>query len=171
MTIEIKKISIEDLPMLQKISIETFADTFEAQNTKENFNAYIEKAFNMKELERALSHPSTEFYFIFFDDTIAGYMKINSNDAQTEKIGDEGSEIERIYIRFAFKRKGLGKHLINKAIELAVSRNKKIVWLGVWEKNTAAIAFYEKMGFVHTSSHSFFMGEEEQTDFIMSKIL
>lgn len=62
-------------------------------------------------------------------------------------------------------------YLLNKAIEIAMEFNKKKIWLGVWEKNENAIAFYEKMGFVQTGSHSFYMGNEEQVDFIMTKIL
>ena len=58
-----------------------------------------------------------------------------------------------------------------KAIEIAIERNKDKIWLGVWEKNESAITFYNKIGFVQTGTHSFFMGEEEQIDFIMTKTL
>ncbi|MEC0789915.1 GNAT family N-acetyltransferase, partial [Bacillus haynesii] len=54
---------------------------------------------------------------------------------------------------------GLGKYLFNKAVEIAKERNKKKIWLGVWEKNENAIAFYKKMGFVQTGAHSFYMGD------------
>ena len=89
----------------------------------------------------------------------------------TEKMDADSLEVERIYIRPAFKRRGLGKYLIDKAIEIARAQGKKLIWLGVWEHNVNAIAFYEKMGFVHTGAHSFFMGDDEQTDFIMTKKL
>ena len=52
-----------------------------------------------------------------------------------------------------------------------MERNKEKIWLGVWEKNENAIAFYKKMGFVQTGAHSFYMGDEEQMDFIMTKTL
>lgn len=74
-------------------------------------------------------------------------------------------------MRRKFHKQGLGKFLINKAIEIAREQNKDKIWLGVWEKNENAIAFYEKMGFVHTGAHSFYMGDEEQIDLIMTKIL
>jgi ribosomal protein S18 acetylase RimI-like enzyme len=98
-------------------------------------------------------------------------MKFNVAAALTEDMGADSLEVERIYIRPAFKRRGLGKYLIEKAIETASAQGKKLIWLGVWEHNVNAIAFYEKMGFVHTGSHSFFMGDDEQTDFIMTKKL
>jgi diamine N-acetyltransferase len=171
MTINIKKCTLEDLHILQEISYETFNETFNHQNSPENMNAYLGKAFNLNQLEKELSNSSSEFFFIYFNSEVAGYLKINTNDAQTEKLGNESLEIERIYIKNKFQKKGLGKYLINKAIKIAVERNKKKIWLGVWEKNEKAICFYKKIGFVQTDTHSFYMGNEEQTDFIMTKPL
>lgn len=171
MTIKITKCSREDLQKLQKISIDTFHDTFKDQNTPENMQAYLAKAFHSEQLERELANPSSDIYFVYFNDEVAGYLKVNVNDAQSEKMGEEFLEIERIYIRNQFQNHGLGKHLLNKAIEIAINKNKSKVWLGVWEKNRKAIAFYNKMGFIQTGAHTFYMGDEEQTDFIMSKTL
>lgn len=131
----------------------------------------MEKAFNRKQLETELSQRSSQFYFVEIDGETAGYLKVNTDEAQTEEMGDEALEIERIYIRSPFQKQGLGKYLFNKALEVAMKQNKKKIWLGVWEKNEKAIAFYKKMGFVQTGAHSFYMGDEEQTDFIMAKIL
>jgi len=114
---------------------------------------------------------SSEFFFIYLNEELAGYLKVNVNDAQSERMGDRSLEIERIYILHRFKGMGLGKYLINKAVERAVQHNKKTIWLGVWEKNENALAFYKKMGFVQTGAHSFYMGDEEQIDFIMTKTL
>ncbi|TGA96128.1 GNAT family N-acetyltransferase [Sporolactobacillus shoreae] len=171
MTINIKKCCREDLPILQEISIETYDKTFQDQNSPENMKAYLERAFNVKQLEKELSDSSSEFFFIYLNKELAGYLKVNINDAQSEKMGDESLEIERIYIRYTFQRKGLGKYLINKAMEIARSQNKKNIWLGVWEENENAIDFYKKIGFVQSGAHSFYMGDEEQTDLIMKKTL
>lgn len=54
-------------------------------------------------------------------------------------------------------------------MEIAMACNIKKIWQGVWEKNKNAIAFYMRMGFVQTGSHSFYMGDKEQMDFIMTK--
>ena len=171
MTINIKKCNVEDLPKLLEISYETFNETFKNQNSPENIKAYLERAFNLKQLEKELSNISSQFFFVYLNNEVAGYLKININDTQSEEMSDESLEIERIYIKRKFQKHGLGMYLLNKAIEIAMEFNKKKIWLGVWEKNENAIAFYEKMGFVQTGSHSFYMGNEEQVDFIMTKIL
>ncbi|GIN23320.1 GNAT family N-acetyltransferase [Siminovitchia fordii] len=171
MTINIKKCTIEDLRKLQEISYETFNETFKHQNSPENMNAYLEKAFNLNQLKNELSNVCSQFFFVYFHNEVAGYLKVNTNDAQSEKMGDESLEIERIYIKKKFQKHGLGKYLLNKAMEIAMERNKKKIWLGVWEKNENAISFYKKMGFDQNGLHSFYMGDEEQIDFIMTKTI
>jgi len=171
MTVEILKCTYEDIQLLQDISIETFNETFKDQNSAENMKDYLAKAFNPKQLEKELSNMSSEFFFIYFNEELAGYIKVNMNDAQSESMGDESLEIERIYIRYQLQGKGLGQYLLNKAVEVAVQHNKKNIWLGVWEKNQNAIAFYKKRGFIQSGAHSFYMGDEEQIDFIMTKTL
>ncbi|WP_404328542.1 GNAT family N-acetyltransferase [Mesobacillus maritimus] len=171
MNINTKQCTLGDLHQLQEISYETFNETFKHQNSPENMNAYLEKAFNLTQLEKELSNRSSQFFFVYVNQEVAGYLKVNINDAQTEEMGNDSLEIERVYIKNKFQKHGLGKYLLNKAIEIAGEQNKKKIWLGVWEKNENAIAFYKKMGFVQTGAHSFYMGDEEQTDFIMTKIM
>ncbi|MBD8067827.1 GNAT family N-acetyltransferase [Bacillus sp. PS06] len=168
MNIKMEKCSLDDLLVLQEISYETFNDTFKNQNSPENMKAYLDKAFNLDQLEKELSTISSDFYCVYFNNEIAGYLKVNTDNAQSEQMGNESLEVERIYIKTKFQKEGLGKYLINIAMEIAIKRDKKNIWLGVWEKNENAIAFYKKMGFVKTGSHSFYMGDEEQIDYIMT---
>lgn len=169
--VEIKKISLNDLVALQTLSIKTFTDTFAKDNTPEDLKEYLDQAYTEEKLTSELQNKQSEFYFIYSDDQLAGYLKINVNDAQTETIEGDALEIERIYIDSDFKRLGLGKMLYNKAIERAKELNKTAIWLGVWERNFSAMKFYRKMGFTQVGAHSFFMGEDEQTDLIMKKNL
>lgn len=171
MTVNIKKCPPEDLRKLQEISYETFNETFKDQNSPENMKAYLDRAFNLQQLNEELLNTSSQFFFVCIDNEIGGYLKVNTHDAQSEDMGDELLEIERIYIRNLFHKRGLGKILLNKAIEIAMESNKKKIWLGVWEKNENAIAFYKKMGFVQSGTHAFHMGDEKQIDLIMTKTL
>ena len=60
---------------------------------------------------------------------------------------------------------------MEQAIRIANLRKKRYVWLGVWEKNEKALRFYKKTGFYEIGTHSFFVGDEEQTDSLMRKDL
>lgn len=169
MTMIIKKCTLKDSHELQEVSIETFNETFKDQNSPEQITSYLEREFNIQSIEKQLANGSSQFFFIYFNHEVAGYLKVNTDDAQSEKMGDESLEIERIYVKKKYQKHGLGKHLLNKAVEVAVKQNKKKIWLGVWEENRNAIAFYQKKGFVQTGTHSFYMGDEEQVDLIMTK--
>lgn len=171
MTVNIKKCTFEDLHKLQEIGAETFNETFKDQNSSENMKAYLESAFNIKQLEKELTNPLSQFFFVYFNHEIAGYLKVNTDEAQSESMGAESLEIERIYVKKKFHKHGLGKYMLNKAIEIAIEHHKEKIWLGVWEVNENAIGFYNKMGFVQTGVHSFYMGEDEQRDLIMTKII
>lgn len=171
MMMTIKKCTLEDLRELQKVSADTFNETFKDQNSPEQINAYLKREFNLQQLEKQLANRSSQFFFVYVNDEVAGYLKVNTDDAQSEKMGDESLEIERIYVKRKYQKYGLGKNLLNKAVEIAIEQKKKKIWLGVWEENENAIAFYQKKGFVQTGAHSFYMGDEEQVDLIMTKIL
>lgn len=168
---ELKKCNLEDLELLQKISIELFTDTFKDQNTEEDLKNYLEKAYNSTQLKKELTNKNSAFFFLLDNEEIVGYLKLNIGDAQTEGIAENAVEIERIYIRSNLKRKGYGTVLIEKAEQFAQEKNKKVIWLGVWEENLSALSFYKKKGFIQISSHSFFMGDDEQTDLIMTKTI
>ncbi|XKE96472.1 GNAT family N-acetyltransferase [Metaplanococcus flavidus] len=171
MHMTIIKCTPEHLPELQAISRETFTETFQEQNSPEHLNAYLEKAYNQEQLALELANPESRFYFVHSDDEVAGYLKINVGEAQSEKMGADSLEVERIYVKKKFHKKGLGKLLLEKAFDVAAELEKKKVWLGVWEHNENAIVFYKKKGFVQTGAHPFYMGDDKQIDLIMTKTM
>ncbi|MBE7103231.1 GNAT family N-acetyltransferase [Bacillus cereus] len=139
MTANIKKCTLEDVRKLQEISCQTYNETFKHHNSPENMNAYLEKAFNLEQLESELSDTSSQFFFVYFNNEVAGYLKLNTNDAQSEEMGEESLEVERIYIKSTFQKHGIGKYMLNKAIEIAMELNKKKIWLGVWDMTLKAL--------------------------------
>lgn len=171
MDIQMKKCTLQDVKALQQIGEKTFYDTFKDLNSKENMNLYLQKAFNEEQLESELSNINSYFYLLHVDQQVAGYLKLNVLEAQSESMGNDALEIERIYLSNDFQGLGLGKTLYQHACNTAIQLNKSKIWLGVWEKNEHAIGFYKKMGFVQTGKHVFVMGDEDQTDFIMTKVL
>ena len=56
--------------------------------------------------------------------------------------------------------------LMHAAREAAQELGGLHIWLGVWERNPRAIAFYLKSGFVQVGSHVFTVGSDRQTDFV-----
>lgn len=169
--IKIKKVTSSDIEILQKIGRQTFFETFSQSNTEDNMKKYLEDGFSAKKLAVELAHKHSEFYFALDDQEAIGYLKLNTGDAQTEVQETESLEIERIYVLQNYHGKKVGQILYEKAIEVAIKRKSKYVWLGVWEENPRAINFYKKNGFEEFDKHVFILGDDEQTDILMKKIL
>ncbi|WP_058308762.1 GNAT family N-acetyltransferase [Gracilibacillus massiliensis] len=171
MRTDIKICTLEDLQLLQQIGTETYNETYSHLNTPEDINEYLENAFNTEQLQKELSNPSSTFLFLYVDNIIAGYLKVNEGGAQTFEVDDNALEIERIFVKTNFHSKGLGKFLLKKAIDIANERDKNTIWLGVWRKNKNAIDFHKKMRFETRGSYSTYIGDEEQIMYIMAKAL
>ena len=167
----IRKCNVQDLDSLCKISIETFYQTFADSNTEENMTAYLDSAYNKEKLYEELCNPDSSFFFIYVDESLAGYLKINEYPSQTDINDIDSLELERIYILKEFQGAGLGQDLLEHTISIATEHGKKYIWLGVWEHNERAKHFYQKNGFYRIGAHSFVVGDDVQTDYVMRKDL
>lgn len=171
MTPLLKRISVADVNTLQAISHETFRDTFAWANTPEDLQAHLDYAYALPKLITELQNPHTTFWFLYLGDKIAGYLKLNDGNAQTENVAPHALEVERIYIRTPFKRQGLGSLLLQHAAQQARDLGEERIWLGVWEHNEPAKKFYQKMGFHEVGAHIFPVGNDPQKDLILLKEL
>lgn len=165
--IEIELAGIKDVHVLLQFARDTFDNTYRHLNDPEEFEKYLAQNFTEVQFRSELNHPHSAFYFIKVGEDIAGYFKINVQEAQTERHNPDAMEIERIYVHRGFKRMGLGKMMIDKVKSIARKKEIVEIWLGVWEKNPGAIKFYEKQGFVSFGTHVFTIGDDDQTDIMM----
>lgn len=167
----IEKTSIEELELLLNLSQKTFIETYAAHNSAESLNDYLKSNFNAKKLADELNNPESHFFVAKAEDEVVGYLKVNLGTAQTELANENALEVERIYVLDRYQGKSIGRGLLNKAIEVARQKAVEFVWLGVWENNTKAIGFYERMNFKVFDTHVFMFGKVEQTDLMMKLTL
>jgi ribosomal protein S18 acetylase RimI-like enzyme len=154
----IVQVHLSELSWLQEISKKTFEETFAAFNTKEDMTHYFEHNLSLDQLTLELESPASSFYFIYVEEELSGYMKLNIS---------ETFEIERIYILKNFQGIGVGKTFMNFAFAQAQSRGFTSLWLGVWEHNSKAISFYKSLGFTTYGEHDFLLGSDLQRDILM----
>lgn len=163
----IREVTLSDISQLQRIGRQTFFETFSDSNTAEDMAKYLDENFSKEKLATEINNEDSIFYFAMHIDTVVGYLKLNSGQAQTELKDNKALEVERIYVLREFHGKGVGQLLYEKAIQVAKQINVDYIWLGVWENNPRAISFYKKNGFVECDKHIFRLGNDEQTDIIM----
>lgn len=170
-TITIQSATLEDATTLQEIAKTTFWESFAQVNSEEDMLEYLEHSFSVEKLTGELGNKDSRIYFAVFEGKVVAYLKINLGQAQTEKLDPNAVEIERIYVLKEFQGKKVGQMLYQKAIDLANEQKAPYIWLGVWEENHNALGFYKKNGFKAFDKHMFKLGNDEQTDLMMKKIL
>lgn len=163
----IRKAILEDLDILRNISVQTFTETFAAQNSVIEMRRYLDEKMSSEILLKELLEKDAEFFLAFFDNKLAGYLKLNYSSTE-EKSPTNSVQIERIYVLSDFQGIGIGFALFNIARNLAIQKNLSSIWLGVWEYNQKAIAFYEQLGFTIFGSQLFKLGTEVQNDLLMN---
>ena len=167
----IRKVEIADVEVLAKIAKQTFRETFAHDNTEEQLQEYFEEAYNLRVLLTELEDLDSETYFIMHEEEIAGFLKVNWGNAQTERELENAFEIQRLYVLQTYQGFGLGKQLFEFALEHAEKNGFSWAWLGVWEHNTKAQAFYNRYGFEKFSQHRFMVGQKVDTDWLLKKKL
>ena len=168
---EIVKIGVESVHALREISCETYYDTFkESIVNPQDMEDFLRDAYSIETLSQELENPESEFFFLYQEDRLVGYLKLNVGAAQTEQgVAENTLEIQRIYVRPSEKRQGFGTVLMDFAMQHAKEAGYDSVWLGVWEHNDAAQAFYKGHGFVRVGEHVYWTGNQADTDHILLK--
>jgi diamine N-acetyltransferase len=169
--IETRQCTSGDAEELARLGIVTFKETFEAVNTRENMEMYISQTFNLQSIQHELTEVDSFFFIAHSNGQSLGFCKIKTSGAPSELAAFRPVEIERIYVLKEHIGKGVGKALMEHCHHYAEANGHDMIWLGVWEHNLPAIAFYKNWGFEFFGQHIFMLGNDAQTDLLMKKRL
>ncbi|KYG82217.1 GNAT family N-acetyltransferase [Roseivirga echinicomitans] len=163
----IRKCEAKDLTQLSQFALKTFKDTFEKDNAPKDFNTYIEKAITEEKLSQEMANKGSSFYFLELEGRVIAYIKLNLTPFQSDINDPKSLELERAYVDMKFHGLGYGKMLFDFIVQQAKLHQIEYIWLGVWERNAKAIAFYEQLGFYKFAEHPFKLGTAKQKDHLM----
>ncbi len=167
--ITIRRAEPADLEFLRAFAEHTFRITYEAQNDPKAFNDYCAAHFTPEKMEAEFRHPYSAFYLACLNDERVAYLKLNF-DQHPPEIGSERSmQVQRIYIAPAYQGQGIGRQLLDFAQQCALAADLDWVWLSVWKKAPATVAFYEHCGFEICGMEWFPLGDDPQEDWIMRR--
>lgn len=162
----------EDAAPLAALAERTFRDTFAAANTPEDMNAHIAQSYSPAHQARELIDPAyTTLVSVSPTGELTAYAQLRDCAAPACVTGPAPLELGRFFVAAAHHGKGLAHELMTAVLEAAVRRGAATLWLGVWEHNPRAQAFYRKFGFVDVGAHTFFLGSDPQTDRLMARSL
>ncbi len=145
----------------------TFVAAFGPQNAESDIEAYVAGAFSERVQLAELSDPANTILIAEGEDGVAaGYAHLRSGSAPPCVAAERAVELVRIYADRPGG--GVGSALIAASLDIAKDEGADTVWLGVWEHNPRAVAFYERWGFRVVGTQEFVLGTDRQTDLVMS---
>jgi ribosomal protein S18 acetylase RimI-like enzyme len=167
--LDIRRARIEDAGLLAELGAQTFAETFVEENTPEDMAAYLADAFSFEQMTAELSDPLAIFFIAEVDGQAAGYAKLHPGKALEGVEGQRAIELVRLYVSRKWLGRGVGQALMERCVSEAREKGFQILWLGVWERNSRAIAFYRKWNFREVGEHIFQLGSDAQRDLLMQR--
>lgn len=160
---------VSDAAPLASLAETTFRAAFEHDNRPDDMEAYVEEAFSTERLERELADRANLFLLASDADggALIGYAKLRAGRPEPCVSGPQPVELERIYVIQEALGSGAGPALMEASLDEARRRGHRTIWLGVWEGNARALAFYERCGFRRVGSHTFQLGSDPQIDLVL----
>jgi ribosomal protein S18 acetylase RimI-like enzyme len=170
--LRIRRATVADAEALSEIGARTFFETFAADNTPEDMKLFLESTWH-PELPRAEIQDENLDTLIACDASgaIAGFAQLRVNDPPAGIVVRAPVELKRFYVDKPWHGQGLARSLMEAAERAARARGAREFWLGVWERNERAQAFYRKCGFRKVGKQIFVVGNDPQTDNVMLREL
>lgn len=169
----IRRATVDDAPLVATLAASTFADTFAAENDPADMRAYVATAFGDAVQRAELADPRHVVLIAERDGDAVGYAMLRDGVAPDgipgAFVASDSMEIARLYAVQRHIGAGIGSALMQRCLTEAVTLGRRTVWLGVWERNARAIAFYERWGFVDVGAQTFTLGSDVQHDRVMAR--
>lgn len=168
---EYRVATIEDAPALARFAARLFVESYEHVMDRLELEEYVTHELTPAKFTAELQSGRITT-FLALDPDILGYAQLaagNRPDCALDAAAP--AELKRIYVDHRLHGRGVARELVALVEEEGRRRGCDVLWLAVWEINDRAIAFYRKCGFRIIGRQGFPIGNEVQTDHVMSKFL
>ena len=167
----IRRGTIADAGLLSELGARTFSETFAVDNTPEDLATYVATSFSVAQQTAELEDPASTFLIAEVDGHAAGYAKLHDGEPEKGVEGAKPIELVRLYVSRDWLGRGIGEQLMRACVDEARQAGHETIWLGVWERNARAQAFYRKWDFREVGEHMFQLGSDRQRDILMERPL
>lgn len=157
-----------DAVALAMLAERTFRDAFGARNSPENMDLHCARTFGPDIQLREIGERGSVTTLADEAGSLVGFSQLRLSRPSPAVEAARPAELNRIYVVADWQGRGVARALMDRALADAAGAGCDALWLGVWEHNPKAMAFYRKFGFEIVGTHGFMLGNERQRDLIMS---
>ena len=167
----IRRAEAHDAAVLAELAERTFRDAFGHANRPDDLDLHCRSSYNAERQSSEIADPSMTTLVADRDGALVGYGQLRWSTPPAGVIGTRAAEIQRLYVDQCFHGEGVAQTLMAALQAAAEAGAADVLWLGVWEHNPRAIAFYKKVGFSQVGEQLFTLGRDPQRDIVLSRAL
>jgi diamine N-acetyltransferase len=165
----VRRATLADAAALTRFGRRVFEQTFEAGNDPTDLSSYLDSAYIEARQQEELADPGIDTLLLEADEALIAFAQLRDGPQGTGVTGPRPIELWRFYVDFEWHGRGAAQLLMTAVEDAARARGGSTLWLGVWERNVRAQAFYRKQGFTVVGSQIFTLGTDPQRDLVMAK--
>jgi ribosomal protein S18 acetylase RimI-like enzyme len=150
-----------DAPALADLAARTFREAFGPVNRPEDIAAHLDRSYGPRQQLAEIRSDAVRTLLASVGGALAGFAQVRRSTVHAP------AELWRLYVDRPWHGRGVADRLMAAALDEARDLGAASIWLGVWEHNPRAIAFYARHGFVPVGTQAFVLGEDRQTDLVL----
>ena len=163
----IRTATAADAATLADLARRTFYETFASTNDPTDMALHLKSAYGVDQQTREITDRDITTLIVEHDGAAVAYAQVRGDHVPDCVSGPAPLELWRFYVDASWHGRGIAQSLMERVKNVARERGAKTLWLGVWERNDRARAFYAKCGFADVGEHIFLFGTDPQTDRVM----
>ena len=165
----IRPATVDDVDVLRHLGATTFRETYSSISDPREVDEYADAHFTAAKVHAWFSRPCARTLLAFAGDAPVGYAHVRSAKVPACVADRKAVELSRLYLLASAQGAGVGGALIAAAIAAAGELGGKTVWLGAYDRNVKALAFYARRGFVRVGTHDFEFGGQVYADPVLTR--
>lgn len=160
-----------DAEALAALAERCFRDTFGADNRPEDMDQHCAESYGAALQAREIADPGLYTLVVEADQRLIAFAQLRWAAPPACVQGQRPGEVLRFYVDRPAHGRGVAAQLMHACLREFAARGSDVVWLGVWERNPRAIAFYRKFGFEPVGDQVFVVGSDPQRDLVLQRPL
>ena len=165
--IRVVEAGITDADALSTAGERFFVQAYGKYSEPDDLVAHVTRYFGRGSIAAELQNPQVTYTMALDDDVIAGFIKIRRGPAPPEIPASGAIEVQQLYVGTDQQGKGVGRTLMDHAVDIARAEGSPGLWLSVWQDADWATGFYEACGFRKVGIADFWLGRTRFTDYLM----
>jgi len=171
----IRSAGAADAATLARIKLDCFRQTFlggylNVPYSAENLAVFEAEAYSETAVAAELADPArAQWVAEAPDGSIVAYVHVGPCKLPHADVRADPGEIYQLYVLEDWQGHGLGRRLMDVALDWLAKHRPGPVWLGVYSENLRAQAVYARYGFVKVGDYEFRVGDHRDHEFILRR--